>query len=438
MNEKTITRRNFLKTIGIGTFSAVSFSFTKNKTQTNKPNIILIMADDLGYEGLSCYGSTSYSTPVLDLIARSGIQFMHCYSQPLCTPSRVQIMTGQYNFRNYKKWGTLDLEQRTFAHVMKQGGYTTCLSGKWQLGGGVDGPSKAGFDDYCFWNLGSGFADIKGSRYANPTLYENGKILEGLEGKYGPDIFCDFILKFIEKNKDKPFFVYYPMVLVHTPFQPTPDSQMKSWNDPDSIKNSAKYFVDMVAYMDKIVGRITAGLDALGLRENTVLLFTGDNGTDRRITSKLGKVTIHGGKGNTTDAGTRVPFIANWKGQTPEGVISNDIIDFSDFFPTLADLGELILTEDIPVDGVSFAPQLHGQKGNPREWMFCSYNPKKSDFPDKEIRFSRDQRFKLYGDGRMFDISSDPLERHPITKKSEGKEAAKAKQKLQKALEIYK
>jgi len=228
------------------------------------------------------------------------------------------------------------------------------------------------------------------------------------------------------------------MALVHAPFQPTPDSKVMSWNDPASFKNSDKNFADMVAYMDKIVGKISAGLDAFGLSENTVLLFTGDNGTDRRITSKLGNIKIHGGKGNTTDAGTRVPFIANWKGQTPGGRICDDIIDFSDFFPTFAELGGVSLTKDIRVDGVSFAPQLQGKKGNPREWMFCSYNPKKSNYPDTEIRFTRNQRFKLYENGRMFDISSDPLEKNPILKKSESIEIATVRQKLQQALNKYK
>ncbi|MDZ7722245.1 MAG: sulfatase-like hydrolase/transferase [candidate division KSB1 bacterium] len=370
-------------------------------------------------------------------LAGTGIQFMHCYSQPLCTPSRVQIMTGQYNFRNYTGWGTLDLHQRTFGDVMKKGGYATCLSGKWQLKGDLNAPQKAGFDEYCFWNIGSGFAAIKGSRYANPTIYQNGKKLKNLENKYGPDVFCEFATRFITKHRNDPFFVYYPMVLPHRPFRPTPDSLINSENTGASERSSNQNFADMVAYVDKIVGCIVDKLDTLGIRENTLILFTTDNGTHEQIVSKLGKVSIRGGKGQTTDAGTRVPLIANWKGHTPEGMISNDLVDFTDFLPTVAELGDIPLSTVIPIDGVSFFPQLLGKQENPREWVFCSFNPKKSGYSNKEIRFARDQRWKLYDSGQLFDIKNDPLESHPVSKNNQTPKATSARQKLQKALASY-
>jgi arylsulfatase A len=176
------TRRDFLKSIGLGLAAlavpgCISASKRRgDKTHADKPNIILIMADDLGYECLGCYGSTSYKTPVLDELARTGVRFDNCHSQPLCTPSRVKIMTGRYNSRNYTNFGHFDFNEKTFAHVMKTAGYATCIAGKWQLmGRGAAGPYDAGFDEYCLWHMEDAFA-LYGTeqRRALPRLLSNG------------------------------------------------------------------------------------------------------------------------------------------------------------------------------------------------------------------------------------------------------------------------
>ena len=234
--------------------------------QSSKPNIILIMADDLGYECLSCNGSQSYQTPHLDALAASGIRFEHCYSQPLCTPSRVQLMTGRYNFRNYKMFGFLDIEEITFANILKDAGYATCIAGKWQLSNGLEGPHLAGFDEYCLWQIYRKIAGkmVVGSRYADPTIHVNGQLLTMTDGKYGPDIFCDYIMNFMERKKSGPFLVYYPMVLTHDPFSPPPDHP--HWA-VDKFANDTTYFAGMVSYMDKIVGRLVKKLDELKLRD---------------------------------------------------------------------------------------------------------------------------------------------------------------------------
>jgi arylsulfatase A len=407
------------------------------RTGAKPPNIILIMADDIGYECLSCYGSASYETPVLDELARTGMRFEHCYSQPLCTPSRVKIMTGRSNARNYVKFGVFDFTERTFAHVMKSAGYDTCIVGKWQLTGrGVTGPYDAGFDEYCLWHMEDVYAP-KGSRYRDPKIIQDGQPLGGLEGKYGPDVFCERICDFIERHRtseSRPFFLYYPMALTHAPFCPTPDSP--EWGQ-DVTGN--KYYRDMVAYMDKVIGRIVRKLDDLGLRESTLLLFTGDNGTGTGITSKMADgSSIKGGKGSTTDAGTHVALIANWKGTTPAGKVSQDIVDFSDVLPTLADAGGASLPEGVTIDGRSFFPQLCGQKGNPRDWIFCWYQ---RDPGTTLYRFARDQRWKLYGDGdyeragKLFDVSADRLEKNPIAPGQGGEEAASARGRLQAVLD---
>jgi arylsulfatase A len=432
-----INRRQFIKAAGLG----AAFLSTPDclgagrrsaaKKANDKPNIILIMADDLGYECLGCYGGKSYKTPVLDKLAATGMRFEHCYSQPLCTPSRVKIMTGQYNFRNYVNFGVLDPKQTTFAHLLRDCGYATCVVGKWQLYGSVNQsaevrgtgslPQQAGFDEHCLWQITD-----RGSRYRDPILVQNGKPRDDLQDKYGPDVSCDYALNFIGRHKTAPFLLYFPMALVHSPFVPTPDSE--DWRKPKH-ENNPKYFPDMVAYMDKLVGRIGDKLDELDLREKTLVLFVGDNGTARNIRSKTDDRVIRGGKGLTTDAGTHVPMIASRPGVVPAGKVCGDLVDFSDFVPTLAEAVGAEIPSDMPIDGRSFMPQLRGQKGNPREWIFCHYDPRWGNH--KMRRFVRDKRWKLYADGELYDVPADTLEQNP---NPPGLEAQAAKKRLQAVL----
>ena len=432
-----IPRRKFLKMTGLGAtavFLPIQNFF--NKKSGKKPNIVLIMADDLGYECLSCYGSESYSTPVLDKLAKDGIRFDHCYSQPLCTPSRVQIMTGRYNFRNYKMFGFLDSSEITFGNLLKTAGYSTCIAGKWQLGNGIEAPHHTGFDEYCLWQIYSNVAgkDVRGPRYPDPKVYRNGKVMEGTKGKYGPDVFADFINDFVERKKDEPFFVYYPMALTHDPFVPTPDSD--DWEN-NRYNRDKKYFKDMVEYMDKIVGKIVSKLDELSLRENTLVIFTGDNGTPRQIESKINGEIIKGGKAYTTDDGTHVPLIANWPGKISNGRVSDDLIDFSDFLPTLVEVAGASLPPNRKIDGQSFYPQLKGEKGSPREWVFMHYWGYGRRILETK-RSARDKRFKLYDDGNFFDVKKDQGEKNPIPKEKLTSEMIDIKNRLQLVLDKMK
>ena len=425
-----VNRRDFLKMGGIGAAGvlASSLSFSKTAQKNEKPNIVLIMADDLGYECLSCYGGQSYQTPELDNLARSGVRFEYCYSQPLCTPSRVQIMTGRYNFRNYKMFGYLELNETTFGHVLQREGYKTCIAGKWQLGSGIEGPHYAGYDDYCLWQIYNHIAgkDHRGPRYADPKLYRNGKVLEGLEGEYGPDVNCDFVMNFMEENRSRPFFVYYPMILTHDPFKPTPGTE--AW-DSDRHKKDPKYFADMVRHMDRIVGRIVRKLDDLGLRDNTLILFTGDNGSPRQIRSRFRDGWVQGGKSFVTESGTHVPLITSWRGKISSDQVCEDLVDFTDFFPTLAEASGASLPEKIQFDGRSFFPQLMGQKGNPREWVFIHYWGRGRD-PLKTKRCVLTKEWKLYEDGRFYNIHTDPLEQNALSPDNMSGEARMAKSRL--------
>lgn len=399
-----------------------------------KPNIVLILADDLGFECLGCNGSTTYKTPNLDKLAATGMRFEHCYVQPLCTPTRCQLMTGIYNVRNYSRFGLLDPDATTFANLLKKADYATCIAGKWQLGNGFAGPKKFGFDEYCLWQL-----TRRPPRYANPGLEINGKEIDYKKGEYGPDLVSDHTLDFIARKKDKPFFLYYPLMLTHDPFQATPDSA--DWNPKamgEQVNNEVKHFGDMVAYADKLVGKLVAKLDELGLRDNTLVIFLGDNGTSVRIASKLGDRTINGAKGKTTSAGMHVPLVVNWPKTVAAGKVSRDLVDSTDFLPTICEAAGVVIPADLKIDGHSFLPQLRGEKGSPREWMYCWYAPNQGKKVNAPKEFAATQRYKLYRDGTFLDYDRDPQENKPLDAKVLDGEATAARKKLQTALDKYK
>lgn len=446
--------KQLLLTIGIAAVTGMALDATakpeSGSSDQRPPNVILIMADDVSWECFGCYGAEDYHTPNIDALAAKGLRFDHCYSTPICTPSRVKIMTGQYSFRNYTHFGYLDPEQKTFGHLMQNAGYKTAIAGKWQLNGlyhGAEGsddnmrPYEAGFDEYCLWQLTRGKSDDQGGeRFWSPPLEQNGKFLtiEDNHDKYGPDVMSDFLCDFIERQKDEPFFVYYPTVLVHNPFVPTPDSigsASRGHETNKAPKNAAAQkanFVAMVAYLDKIIGKLVAKVDEVGQLENTIIMFTADNGTNKSIKSRWDGRDIRGGKGGTTDMGTHVPFVAYWKGHTPEGKVIDNMIDFTDFYATLAAAAGVTPGEDDPTDGRSFLPQLEGQAGTPREWVLCHYQPYWGNFDGSQ--YARDQVFKLYRDGRLFAVPEDLLEANDLSKGDVGKRAQAARQELERVL----
>ena len=429
------TRRAF---IAAGTAATLIPPILTQAAKGKHTNVILIMSDDTGYETFGCYGSEQYKTPRIDELAETGLRFNHCYSQPLCCPSRIKIMTGKSNVRNYVYWDVLDPKEKTFGHMMKDAGYATCVAGKWQLyGEGTFAPElagkgtlpeDAGFDKHCLFRVTE-----ESERYWQPEFRVNGKMTSfDDEDAFGPKICTDFICDFIEKNQDKPFFAYYPMMLTHVPFVTTPESREHSshpamtWLDEAFIPDQQK-FEDMVIYMDALVGEITDKLEEVGVRENTLILFTGDNGSPGGskggVVSELNGRSIDGGKGKTTDAGTRVALVANMPGTIPAGEVTDDIVDFSDMMPTMAAMTGATLPKGEILDGVSFAPQLRGKEGTPRDWIY-SYNDAVPGLEPDAVIFARDQRWKLYNDGRLYDIPNDTLEENPIT---EGAEEPRAK-----------
>ncbi|MDE0938927.1 MAG: sulfatase-like hydrolase/transferase, partial [Pirellulales bacterium] len=409
----------------------------------DKPNIVLIMADDIGIEGISCYGSLSYQTPNIDQLAKTGLRFTNAHAQPLCANTRLQLMTGFHNNRNWIAFGILDPKSKTIGHYLSEAGYKSCIAGKWQLqsydppdypgsetrrGLGMH-PKDAGFDNYSLFH--SLHTEDKGSRYADPTWLEDGK-LKNEPGEYGPDMWVDYINRFMEQEKDNPSFVYYPMALPHWPMTVTPDSE--GWKDSSSrLVADTENFKDMVEYMDKCIGKIVTKIDELGLRDNTLIIFYSDNGTHLKITTQTKTGPVAGGKAMPTDAGTHVPLIANWPEKVRVGV-SEALIDSTDFIPTLMEATHKPLPKDHKLDGISFYQKLAGDdsSGPTREWIYSFYDPRPGWDKDRfRLHVSaRDRRWKLYETGNLFDITNDILEQKPILKQDDTPETAEIRKRL--------
>ena len=419
-----------------------------------QPNIVLIMSDDLGYEAIGANGGTSYATPVLAAMATAGIRFENAHVQPLCTPTRVQLMTGKYNFRNYIGFGLIAPDEVTFGHLFSDAGYKTCIAGKWQLHS-YNPPNEmpearskgqtiedAGFDEFCVWH--PHHTEEKGSRYKDPIVYENGKFLDNMEGKYGEDIFADYIMDFMARNQDDPFFVYFPMALTHRPLEPTPDSPefddfvppsnltlgAETWAELEDWDDDPRYYKDMVEYHDKVIGRVNDKLEELGIAEDTLMIYVGDNGSPTEICSMVHSHTeVCGGKGMTVDRGTHVPMICNWPGTIPPDSVTPDLIDASDFLPTILEAAEITPPYGYFMDGRSFLPQLKGETGNPRDWIYFHFEPM-SGRVHRFARFIRDHRWKLYDDGRLFDLNADPEEESAFEPSTDNDERTEARTRL--------
>lgn len=426
MKTPSVSRSAFVVALALAS-AAVAFAADR------KPNIVLIMADDFGYEAVPANGGQSYQTPHLDRLAATGMRFEQCYVQPLCTPTRVQLMTGIYNVRNYIEFGVLDPKATTFGHLLKKAGYTTAICGKWQLQLNKETklPQHFGFDESYLWQQ-----TRRPPRYANPGIEHNSEEVDFDRGEYGPKLVNDFALDFVTRHRDRPFLLYYPMILTHDPFQPTPDSA--NW-DPktksEQLQKNVKHFADMTAYMDKMIGRLVAKLDELGLRENTLVMFIGDNGTHPTVTSRFKGTDYQGGKGAGTVRGNHVPFIANWPGRIPAGRVSADLIASVDFLPTVCEAAGTKVPAALRIDGRSFLPQLFGHRGQPRESLYVWYA--RNGGPSATHEYAQSVTHKLHRDGKFYDLTADRFEEKPLPLATLSGRAAVEAKKLQAVLDQY-
>ncbi len=379
-------------------FTLLALAALCTAAESRKPNIIFILADDLGIDGVSCYGSDTHKTPQIDKLAASGTRFETCYAAPLCGPSRCLFLTGRYAFRTggigNGSWqrdgpGAKSKDEWSSAKILKQAGYATGQSGKWRQVG--ETPHDWGFDEYCTDPTAGGW-------YWKDSYEKNGKQIDAGKDAYNPDIIQDFSIDFIRRHKDQPFYLYYAMHLVHKPTLHTPDSSPGAKDGPDCYE-------DNIAFMDKQVGAIVAELEKLGLREKTLVVFSGDNGTAAGYPSPVHGRMVNGWKATMFEGGSRVPYIASWPGVTPAGTVSQDIVSFADQVPTFAELGGAKLPEGVKIDGRSLAPQLRGEKGMPREWAYVQLGPR---------WFVREPGYKMNEKGELFDMSDAPFVEKPV------------------------
>ena len=387
-----------------------------------QPNIILIMSDDVGIGDIHCCGG-SFNTPNIDKLAEGGTRFEYCYSTPLCGPSRCETLTGRYPFRtglntNHSQNAVSPDREVMLPTVMKKAGYATASVGKW--GQICLGPREWGFDEYLVFKGSGHYWASQGNSGGAYNL--NGEDKQMKEDEYMPDLLHNFAVDFITRHKDKPFFLYYPMSSIHAPILRTPDSKEGAGKD--------QLYADNIQYMDKLVGKLMAELDRLNLRENTIVLFSGDNGTAKFGSEKatVDDRKVSGMKNTLLEGGSRVPLIANCPGTTPAGKVNHDLVDFSDFFSTFAELGGAALPDGVTLDSHSFAPQIRGGTGTPREWCYVELGGKS---------YARDTRYKLTNQGELFDLKNAPWEEIPVPSDTKDEAATAARVKLQGVLDAH-
>lgn len=388
-----------------GFHEEAAFTTSSDFARAKKPNVLIIFVDDVGYEIPGYTGGQSYATPNIDNLAANGMQFTQCHSSPMCSPSRFTIMTGKYNFRNYTYWGKMNPNEKTIGNLMSDAGYATYYTGKWQLDGGHQSLSNFGWQQYSVWYpyTLNGREAQEGNRYKNSKIYEAGQYLpsEMTQGVYSDDYFTSKLLRYVDscKTAKKPFFAFYSMILCHKPFVPTPDDpEFDSW---DFTKSDSRFFPSMVKYMDKKVGEILAHLDSAELLQNTLVMFLADNGTTPDITSFWNGITVVGGKKTPNEPGTNVPMIVSLNKQIRPGSISHDLIDFTDFVPTLANIAGVAVPKDWgTLDGVSFHKSLVGKNRQPRKTIYNSYATNNGGTVTPFQRWTQDMSYKLFDTSR--------------------------------------
>ncbi|MBM4030137.1 MAG: hypothetical protein FJ280_32785, partial [Planctomycetes bacterium] len=350
-----MNRRDFMRMTGLGMLAAgmPGGGLAKaDSAASGKPNIIFVLGDDMGIDvGIGCYSDRKGLTPNLDALAAGGVRFERCFATPICGPTRCLLMTGRYPFRT-GGWnhggpavpGVLAQNEYPLARILSEAGYDTCCVGKWRQMGQT--PREWGFDEYVMSPTATGY-------YWAKKYTKNGKEITEDKDVFFPDVCQDYALEFIRRHgadgsaAGKPFFLYYPTHLMHNKLAPTPTPDGK----PGVKSNAGEVRTENLIYLDKQIGALATELDRLNLRENTLIIFAGDNGTDMGG-STINKRRISGGKHTMLEGGSLVPCIVNWKGATPAGSVVKDLVDFSDLLPTFAELAGAKLPDKVPHDGL--------------------------------------------------------------------------------------
>lgn len=414
-----------------------------------KPNIVFILADDLGFAEISANGSDRYKTPNIDSLAKNGVRFNHFYTAPLCGPSRSLILTGRYAFRTgavtQDACGSIIREGKNAEvmapAVLKKAGYTSAMIGKWgQLLPSGDA-AQWGFDHMLsfkgsgiYWNKTaaadlvekyklSGDKEGEGGVRANPGPYNiDDKKFSMSDTEYMPDLMQDDAFAFLRKHQSKPFFLYYSLSPVHGQILPTPDSAPPDLN-ADAATRFARLYEDNINYMDKLVGNLLAELDRLKLRENTVIFFMGDNGTGKANADRatIGGRRLIGQKGSMEEGGGLVPLIVSWPGVTPANKLNENLADASDLLPTFAEIADAPLPKGRIIDGKSLVSQLKGGTESPRKWAFTQLGGH---------WHVREAGWKMNEEGQLFDMKNAPFEEIAIAADAKDEASVAARQRL--------
>ncbi len=422
------------------TIAALALVLAASVVWAAPPNLVLIMADDLGPEWISSYGGEGIETPNIDRLAAGGMLFRNAYSMPQCTPTRVTLLTGQYPYRHgwtnhwdVPRWGAgchFDPGRNpSLARLLREAGYATAIAGKWQINDFRVQPAilrEHGFDEWSVWTGGEGDNPPSNERYWDPYVYTSKAGSRTYKGAFGPDLYNAFLTEFIERNSDGPMFLYYPLALTHGPLVATP-------HEPFAETRMQRHRA-MVRYTDYLVGQLVLALERAGVRENTVVIFTTDNGTARGIEGRLNGRPVPGGKARLTENGPRQPFIANGPGLVPAGVVTDALTDFSDILPTFCELAGARVPEQLEIDGQSIARVLLGQQPDgPRDWILAmGFGAAILDergvrgVLDYAPRVIRDKRYKIHVHDRrvteFYDLKEDPGEARNLLGSAAGRE----------------
>ncbi|XOV94659.1 MAG: sulfatase-like hydrolase/transferase [Bacteroidota bacterium] len=381
-----------------------------NNEEKVKPNIILIMADDLGYGDLGCYGNTEIKTPYLDRLAKGGLRFTDFHSNgAVCSPTRAALMTGLYQQRvgiegvvyatgKTRKTG-LDLSHTTMAEIFKSAGYETGIMGKWHLGYDKKyNPVHQGFDE--FKGYVSGNVDYQ-SHYDGSLVFDWYHNLDTVpETGYSTDLIGSHSVKFLSKNRKKPFFLYIPHEAPHIPFQGRHDPAIRNpfREDPPnqlSEEEKRRAYKEMVEVMDENIGLLLLNLESMKLLENTIIFFLSDNGGYQNYANHG---PLNGRKGTLYEGGHRVPAIAYWRGKIKPGE-SNELLMSFDLLPTLSSIANI--DTDIPFDGIDFSSVLFGDKLDSKRDLFWRYRGQSA------IRSGDMKLLMTKEDTLLFNLSTD-------------------------------
>jgi arylsulfatase A-like enzyme len=404
-----------------------------------KPNFVFILIDDMGWRDLGCYGSTFYETPHIDNLARQGMRFTNAYAAcPVCSPTRASILTGKYPARlhltdwipgNKKPFAKLQVpkfhqelphEEVTLARALKPAGYISAAIGKWHLGGKGFLPEDHGFD----LNFGG---DHRGQPPSYFFPYQIPSIKTGEAGEYLTDRLTTEAARFIEKNKDKPFFLYLAHYGVHTPLQAKKDVIAKYQAKAKTVKpQGSPVYAAMVESVDDSVGRLTAKLDELRIADRTVVIFMSDNGGLERSTSNA---PLRAGKGTPYEGGIREPMIVRWPGTVKAGSVCDTPVISVDFFPTILETAGMLTDPRRVIDGVSLAPLLKQTALLQRDRLYWHYPHYHLDKPFGAVRVGDFKLIEFYEDGRLelYNLKEDVSEANDLAKTMPDRAAAMRK-----------